>query len=308
MANTTYVRNQLYTLKLADLQPDPEQPRKYMDPEALQELTESVRQHNVLEPILFRKDPGGRLIVVAGEMRCAAACAAGLATVPGIFIDSGNYREISLIENILRSNLTPVEEAEALDRLMVGNAYQQDDLVRIFSKSKTSISETLSLTKLPQAVRDECRKDPSIPKRVLIGIARKKQERSMLTAYNKYKLQISAAETTRTRTATDPVQNVFNAFDAVARRIDTFMAKFTEQSPEDLDRFVAGLEGFHQALGNAAAEAKKQAKAVTAAARNRKQTKAPTAAARNRKQTHAPTVAPSKSAKAKQKRKKARAK
>jgi len=302
MAKTTYVRNQLYTLKLADLQPDPEQPRKYMDPEALQELTESVRQHNILEPILFRQEQDGRLIVVAGEMRCAAAAAAGLATVPGIFIDSGNYREISLIENILRSNLTPVEEAEALDRLMVANAYQQDDLVRIFSKSKTCISETLSLTKLPQAVREECRKDPSVPKRVLVDIARKKQERSMVTAYNRYKLQLNAEKRARPHTKTSLVEGVLNVFDVAGQRIEAFMEKIAEQPLEDLDRFVSGLECFSQALGNVLAAAKNQAESA------RNQAKAVKGTARTGKPASAPTASRPKPAKAKQTRKKTGAK
>ena len=93
------------------------------------------------------------------------------------------------MENLLRQDLNAVEEAEALGRLQADHQYQQEDLTRIFGKSKANISETLSLNKLPQAIRDECRQDPSIPKRALIEIARNKQQRSMTTAFAKYKTQ-----------------------------------------------------------------------------------------------------------------------
>jgi ParB family chromosome partitioning protein len=86
-----------------------------------------------------------------------------------------------------------VEEAEALQRLMDAHAYKQDQLVVIIGKSKATISESLSLNKLPQAIRDECRQDPTVPKNVLVEIARKKQERSMLTAFKKYRDQQAKA-------------------------------------------------------------------------------------------------------------------
>ncbi len=75
------------------------------------------------------------------------------------------------MENLLRQDLNPVEEAEALQRLMDAHAYQQDQLVEIIGKSKATISESLSLNRLPQAIRDECRQDPTVPKNVLVEIA-----------------------------------------------------------------------------------------------------------------------------------------
>jgi ParB family transcriptional regulator, chromosome partitioning protein len=199
MATTkSYKPKQLYAVPLADLQADPNQPRKYLDPQALEELTASVTQHGVLEPVLFRQDKKtGTLYVVAGERRCAAARKVNLSTVPAVFIDSENYTEIALVENLLRQDLNPVEEAEALKRLQDDHAYKQEDLARIIGKSTVNISETLSLTKLPQEIRDECRQDSTVPKNFLITLARNKQERSMLSQYAKYKQQrAKAAEKT----------------------------------------------------------------------------------------------------------------
>ena len=110
----------------------------------------------MLEPILFRVEDGQNYIV-AGDRRCRAARQAGLISIPAIFIDTQNHEEISLVENLLRQDLNPVEEAEALNRLQEDHNYQQEDLMRIFGKSQTAISETLSLNRLPQAIRDECR-------------------------------------------------------------------------------------------------------------------------------------------------------
>ena len=204
----TYEKNQLYQVPLAELQPDPTQPRKYMDPVALDELTASVTQMGIIEPVVCRQDPETNLVyTVAGERRCAAARKANLPTVPAVFIDGANFAEVALVENLLRQDLNPVEEAEALKRLMDDHAYIQDELAKIIGKSPATISEALSLNKLPKEIRDECRQDPSVPKNVLIEIARKKQERSMVTQFRKYRdrqarttARQTTASTARTRT------------------------------------------------------------------------------------------------------------
>ncbi|MDD5169863.1 MAG: ParB/RepB/Spo0J family partition protein [Syntrophales bacterium] len=184
----TYVPGQLYQVSLAELLPDPGQPRKYLDPQALDELTASVAQHGIVEPVVFRQDKGTKLLyVVAGERRCAAARKAGLATVPAIFTDTENPEEIAIVENIMRQDLNPVEEAEAFDQLMKNKNYTQEALAAILGKTQASVSSTLSLNRLPQAIRDECRIDPSVPKRNLIEIARAKQERSMFTQYRAFR-------------------------------------------------------------------------------------------------------------------------
>ena len=200
---TTYALNQLHLVPLAELQPDPTQPRKYLDPLALEELMASISQVGIVEPIVCRQDPQtGLVYVVAGERRCAAARKAGLVSVPAVFIEGSNYSEIALVENLLRQDLNAVEEAEALKRLLDEHAYQQEDLAKIIGKSQATISLSLSLNKLPQAIRDECRQDPTIPRNVLITIARKKQDRSMVTAFKKYRDQQAKIAARQAGTAT----------------------------------------------------------------------------------------------------------
>ena len=214
-ATEPFVPGRLYEMPLADLQPDPNQPRKYLDPVALDELTESVKQQNVVAPILFRVENG-----IAGERRCIAARRAGLATIPALFMDSPNYEEIALIENTVRADLTAVEEAEALERLRKSRGYKQEDLARIMGKSVSSISMTLSLNRLPQTILDECRKNPSVPKRVLIEIAVKKQERSMIKAYEAYKASVNPVKKTKPGDTMTQAQSAMNAMGAMGRKIE----------------------------------------------------------------------------------------
>jgi ParB family chromosome partitioning protein len=251
-ANESYVRNRLYFVPLSDLQPDPNQPRKYLDATALEELTASIIQHGVLEPILFRQE-NGLFYVVAGERRCAAARKAGLVSVPAVFIDSQNYAEISLVENLLRQDLTAVEEAEALDRLQKDQAYKQEDLARMLGKTQPSISMTLSINRLPQEVRNECRKDPSVPKRVLIEIAAKKREKSMLTAYLKYKASLSPRKKTQTAVKVSTAQGSFNAMDQTERKIKTL--DIQTLSAEEKQNFIIALENMKRSVENTLAAA-----------------------------------------------------
>ena len=146
-----YQPGQLYQVPLAEVQADPNQPRKYMDPAALDELTASVSQMGVIQPVVCRLDGAtGLVYTVAGERRCAAARKAGLAAIPAVFVDGTNCAEMALVENLLRSDLTPVEEAEALQRLMDDHAYQQDQLAAIIGKSPATISESLPSTSSPR--------------------------------------------------------------------------------------------------------------------------------------------------------------
>jgi len=204
--NETYVPGQLYLIKLNELLPDPDQPRKYMDRAALAEMVDSIKEHGIIQPPTFRQDAGGLKYIVTGERRCTAARLAGLMEIAALYTDNANYDEISLVENILRSDLTAVEEAEAMDRLMRKHSFSQDDLAQKFSKTQASISGTLSLTRLPPEILDDCRKDPAMPKRVLIEIARKKQARSMVAAYQNYKAKLNPQKKPQTGARLSMVQ------------------------------------------------------------------------------------------------------
>ena len=123
---------------------------------------------------------------------------AGLLIVPGLCVE-GNAAEIALIENVQRQDLTCIEEAEALKRLMDEESYTQDQLAVVIGKPRSTITESLSLTNLPLKVRDDCRGDRAVSKTRLIEIARKKQQRAMSTAYAKYKEELQKAQAGATK-------------------------------------------------------------------------------------------------------------
>jgi ParB family chromosome partitioning protein len=183
----SYEKGRLYNIPIHDFNVDPNQPRKYFDEEGLAELTQSIADKGVIQPIIFRVNEGGDVILVAGERRLKAAQNAGLEVIPALFIDDEKPHEIALIENSLRQNLTAIEEAEAVGRLADELKYTHEQLAKILGKKRQTIGEILTLNRLPVEIRDECRTNPNCPRRVLVEIARKKQERSMISLYKKYK-------------------------------------------------------------------------------------------------------------------------
>jgi ParB family chromosome partitioning protein len=248
MANGAYEKGKLYQLELAHLRADPNQPRKFIDPQALEDLTESVRQHGVLMPVLFRQDSALEAdLVVAGERRCEAARNAGLSTIPAIFVD-GNHAEIALVENLLRQDLTAVEEAEALQRLMTEQNYTQEQMGVIVGKARTTVGDIITLNKLPQAIRDECRGDRQISRSTLIEIARKKQERGMMTAYNAYRAKQQKGKATRQKKDPNEPQTLFDMMDKAMtkiRSVDT-----SAWTDEERANFQTSLNSLKTEIGN----------------------------------------------------------
>ncbi len=189
MAATTqssYEKGKLYDLNIADLQPDPQQPRKYFDEQALAELKASIEKHGVLQPVLVRQDTDGRLLLVSGERRFQASLLAGCLTIPAVFTD-GDPAELSIVENLLRENLTAIEEAEAIEKLRELHDYALRDLSTVLGKSVSTLSEILSLNKLPAEVKDDCRNDPKAGRSILVLIAKQKTPKKMTALYKKYK-------------------------------------------------------------------------------------------------------------------------
>jgi len=162
------------------------QPRKFFDGQALAELQASIAGHGVLQPILVREGVDGNFTIVSGERRFQAAGNAGLKTIPAIITD-GEPAEIAIIENLLRENLTAIEEAEAIERLRMVHDYGFAELAAALGKAESTLSEILSLNRLPNDVKDDCRNDPKAARGILTVIARQKSPEKMLDLYQKYK-------------------------------------------------------------------------------------------------------------------------
>ncbi len=147
--------NNVNVLDLKLITPNKDQPRKVFDEEKLQELTDSVKEFGVLQPILVTKKGEG-YVIVAGERRFRAAKNVGLKEIPVVIKDLSDKEilEIALIENLQRNDLNPIEEALGLQKLHDEFFLSFEDLAKRIGRSKGSISNTLSLLKLSQKVQD----------------------------------------------------------------------------------------------------------------------------------------------------------
>lgn len=175
-----------FNIDLSMISINPNQPRKYFDPESLSELCESIRKTGVLQPVLIRKDTDDKIWLVAGERRYRAAKLAGLERIPAI-LTKGNPHEIALIENLQREDLKPIEEAEALERLATDYHYTHENLSEAIGKARSTITEILSLNKLPEGIKSECRSSNGYARRLLVEIAKCETEDKMVLLFERVK-------------------------------------------------------------------------------------------------------------------------
>lgn len=160
------------------VKPNPNQPRKSFGD--LSEMVASVKEKGILEPILVRTHEEGYEII-AGERRYQASKLAGLQRIPCIEVDVDHrgMLEISLIENLQRKDLTPFEEAAAIQRLCEQFRYTHEDVARKLGKSRTVVTEMLSLNRMPEDVQERCRQADITSKSMLLQIVRQPSEEAM---------------------------------------------------------------------------------------------------------------------------------
>ena len=167
-------------IALERLEPNPEQPR--VEVGDLAELTASIREKGVLEPLLVKPSRlTGRWMIIAGERRWRAAAAAGLREVPCIEMDVDDraVAEIALIENMQRKDLTPWEEADGLRALCERFGYTHEEAARKVGKSRSTVTEALSIAALPEAIRERCRRADIASKSLLLQIVRQPDQAAM---------------------------------------------------------------------------------------------------------------------------------
>ena len=154
------------------IRPNPDQPRKAIGD--LRELTDSIREKGVLEPLLVRYVPReDTYYIISGERRYHASQAAGLHELPCIekIADDAETLEIALIENLQRKDLTPFEEADGLQRLADHFDYTHDDIAKKIGRARSSVTETMSLRVIPDDVRKACVENGIVSKSVLLQVA-----------------------------------------------------------------------------------------------------------------------------------------
>lgn len=146
-------------LPLHRIEPNPHQPRKNFDPEELEGLSESIRVHGVMQPLTVREAGDGRYEIIAGERRWRASRAAGLTTIPCVVIEADDKKamELSLIENLQRQDLNPVEEALGYQSLMTDFSMTQEEMANQVGKSRSAVANSLRLLSLCEKCLEQLR-------------------------------------------------------------------------------------------------------------------------------------------------------
>ena len=161
-------KEEIVNIKLSELRSNPYQPRKVFDEEALQELSDSIKEHGVFQPIIVKKSIKGYEII-AGERRVKASLMAGLEEIPAIIREFNDTQmmEIALLENLQRENLTAIEEATAYKKLQETLTLTQEDLAKRLGKSRSHITNMLGLLTLPIEIQEDINQ-----KKITMGHAR----------------------------------------------------------------------------------------------------------------------------------------
>lgn len=155
MQNESEDQNSTVSLKISEIEPNRNQPRKEFEPEALNELSDSISQHGVLQPLIVRPIFGGGYEIVAGERRFRAARMAGLTEVPVIIreLTDAQTMELALIENLQREDLSDLELAMGYESLMREYDMTQEQVAGTVNKSRSSVANTLRLMRLPESIK-----------------------------------------------------------------------------------------------------------------------------------------------------------
>lgn len=190
--------SQIWMLSVDKLRPNTQQPRQIFTPEGLRDLTASVKEKGILQPIVARRLNEREFEIIAGERRWRAAQAAGLHQVPVILkkISHQDSLELAIIENIQRENLNPLEEAEAYDRLMIDYSLTQQQVADKLGKERSTIANSLRLLSLPKEIKEYLHKNELSAghAKVLLGIDDPKKQIAIAKQIVAEKLSVRATE------------------------------------------------------------------------------------------------------------------
>jgi ParB family chromosome partitioning protein len=258
-------------IDLSKVRPDPNQPRQFFDEEDLEELASSIRQHGQLQPIMVRPDPQAErsYIIIGGERRYRALERLGRTTIQAIIrrdVDERKARELALVENLQRVDLSPFEEAAGYARLMEEFDLTQEQVAEQVGKSRTVVAGTLALNRLPEKVRNEAR-EAKLAKSKLIELAQLGDERRQLELWEKLKKGItigearkekqqgSAAKAAKAAKSSQDKQRIaesLQGYRQVAQKIERIDPGYFRTAPREYERFVE----LHNRIGRVLAAAK----------------------------------------------------
>ncbi len=236
-------------VSIDQVDPNPNQPRQVMGD--LSELIASITEKGVIEPLIVRQR-GDRFQIIAGERRYQAAVQAGLQELPVVLrdVDDTEVIELALIENLQRKDLTPFEEAEALDSLTERCSYTHEDLARRLGKSRTSITESLALASMPEEIRNLCRLADISSKSLLLQVVRQETPEKMTALVEKIASQGGATrQQLREATAKPKAGRPRNYIFAYRPPTKAFNLKLSfTKSRVNRDEVIAALESILREL------------------------------------------------------------
>jgi len=229
-------RTVLTLLPLRDVRANPDQPRKHFDEEKIAELSASIKAHGLLQPIVVRRVADG-FELIAGERRLRAAQLAEIDRLPALVREVEDPLELALIENLQREDLSALEEAEGLAALIARHGYSHREVADLLGKSRPYVSNTLALTRLPGAVKDDLQRDgTSISREILMGVARQEDPEAALALWRR--LQVGLLSVRRFREeklGPRPERPAVAEVLAAARRLNRALARLLAEEPSAPD-------------------------------------------------------------------------
>ena len=227
----------LYNLALSDLTPNPDQPRKLFSEVEIEKLASSIQEKGLLQPILVKELQDGQLIIVSGERRFRAHQLLKRDKIPAWFT-TGDPEELALVENLAREDLTAIETAEALQKLgeKLGKK-PQAALAKLIGKAESTVSEIMSLNKLPEDLRERARGDKRFALRELKKIAKKRDENKKRELFEKYQAKLDSTSKRMRTTGEDLHQ----------KQISAMQAYFTNMAADDK---ILELSSLREQLGS----------------------------------------------------------
>ncbi len=228
-------------LKIRDIEPNPEQPRKVFDKEKLQALADSIAEHGLIQPVLVKKADNGMHIIIAGERRWRAAKLAGLKEIPCILGEYSDKEvmELALIENLQREDLNPIEESEGYQKLMDTFNLTQEDVAKRVGKSRSAVANSLRLNNLSKDLK----------KMVSDGILTQGHARAILPIENEDDRMAMAQRIVKEDLNVRQVENAVSAFlnskgkktekKSVDKNIENYFKKLAEDLSSKLETKVS---------------------------------------------------------------------
>lgn len=184
--------SEIQHIKLTDIKPNPNQPRKYFDKDGLEVLKLSIEKTGLLQPVLVRKDEEGQIFLISGERRFRTMEKLKSETIPAVFVE-GNSAEIAIIENLAREDLCLLDEAEALAALKDEHGYTDKKIGAIIEKARSTVTEIISINKLQSRIKDVIRGNKDYALRVLKSISGIENKEDQWKAFETYQKRVEAA-------------------------------------------------------------------------------------------------------------------